>query len=408
MSGLHDEGGIRARLDRASNLVEHPAARARIFGAQALLKHAGQRIARIAAFARDAVGDNLEARMRAVGPADEHDVVERVIDEHAHGVAQLNRLGHVDDNALQERDALVAQVTALVDHPQVSAMLRLHAVFQLLGIVGPTLAHGGNSRCHGIAIIGMHHVLELVVEDLLELLAGVSEHLHETIAHVQELETGRVGAAVVAAGHILVQEREFAVLAQKQLVALGQLLLGRHDLGDVRAGAHNGQAAVFRLHHLALVERPEPCPVLLRHAVGGGVLEPRIVLRPDILLHGSQVVGVDGVAHVPVDGLRQFVVGFVPQQLHHCRVGEVKGESVLAVSADHAAGRHLREDGRSRAAVLLGQAHERPVGVRDPHYGRQRALGRFKLPRLAHLLGHVGERTVIEAVTIAFTQVEHS
>ena len=282
-----------------------------------------------------------------------------MLDQHAHHVAQLHGFRHVHYDALQKRGVIVFQETALVDHPA-PAVLGSHAVLQRIR-PRSALPERGHAFGHAVAVVRVHHEHVLVVEQLLYLFARVAEHVQKAVAHVQEIAPGSVEAAMIAAGHIFIQECKLFVLADQQFVSLGKLLLHRHDFGDVGASAHDGKPAVFRFDHPAFVERPEPRPVLASHAVRGSVLEPHVVLGPDVERNRGQIVRMYGVAHAPIDARSQFLVCVVAQKLHHSSVGEVQRELWLAVSSDHSPRRKLCRKRQGGSPVLFPQRYEQRI-----------------------------------------------
>ena len=97
------------------------------------------------------------------------------------------------------------------------------------------------------------------------------------------------------------------------------------------------------------------------HPIDGGVLQTRIILRSYILPYPHPVVRMDGIDYLIPNGICQLLKCIITQKPYHLMVGKIQRESLLTVSANHSAGRHLRKYGRRHTAVLLCQLHEGPV-----------------------------------------------
>ena len=112
------------------------------------------------------------------------------------------KLRKFGDNSLKVFPVFVDQVVGLVHNPDV-APRALHAVNHDAAAVpaGQAVYLAGNSA----AVLGMYHVDEFVVKQILYLLPAVTGYLKETAADISEVKVLCPGAAVIAAGHVIVE-----------------------------------------------------------------------------------------------------------------------------------------------------------------------------------------------------------
>ena len=205
----------------------------------------------------------------------------------------------------------------------------------------------------------------------------------------------------------IVQILQFPVLLLQVRDAPLQVQLPLHDLRDVHAVAEDGQAVVPALHDSALVQYPEQAAVLPGYPVDGGVLHAHMVIVSQVTGDPLQVLIVDGVGHLALDGRLKFLIGAIAHHTVQLPAGEVQQKAFLAVAADHADGLDRSQKGDDLCLVALRQLQIAVHIVLADMQGSQQGLpGSLKLLRTPGLLRRIPQDTAVKRPILLFFQKE--